>query len=91
LEAEKEEEEDEKDEDEEEEFVVLGGELDLDPRNSKLGQLIILFFLPVTSCGCSDFFTPRIIEIMLRLGPELKSVVRFMFNGSVSVLEKRFK
>jgi hypothetical protein len=90
LEAEKEE-EDDKDEDEEEEFVVFEGELDLDPRNSKLGQLIILFFLPVTSCGCSDFFTPRIIEIMLRLGPELKSVVRFMFNGSVSVLEKRFK
>jgi hypothetical protein len=86
LEAEKEEEEDE-----EEKFVVFGGELDLDPRNSKLGQLIILFFLPVTSCGCSDFFTLRITEIMLRLGPELKSVVRFMFNGSVSVLKKRFK
>jgi hypothetical protein len=30
-------------------------------------------------------------EIMLRLGAELKAVVRFMFNGSVSVLKKRFK
>jgi hypothetical protein len=28
---------------------------------------------------------------MLRLGAELKSVVRFMFKGSVSVLKKRFK
>lgn len=61
MEAEKEEEEDE------EEVVVFGGELDLDPRNSKLGQLIILFFRPLTSCGCSDFFTLRITEIMIRL------------------------